>query len=300
RFVTQKKKACDIAAVLSNQLAGQAGMAAAIGEAPVGEPKVAFVFAGNGAQWAGMGVDALRTNPDFRRHFTAISALFEEQVGEKLTGLLVADDLAGRLADTRVAQPLLFSIQVALAQCLIGAGIRPAAVLGHSIGEVAAAHIAGALSLVDAVADVAVRSRCQHVTKGKGTMAAALCGEEAARDFISRHGLDDLAIAAINAANSVTISGPSDQIAALRTLGRRHKMAVQQLEIDYPFHHPLIDEAKGEFLQTLPKITPRATEYDFISTVTGEQLDGTALDDAYWWRNVREPVYFMQGVARAL
>lgn len=300
RFVTQKKKACDIAAVLSNQLAGQAGMAAAIGEAPVGEPKVAFVFAGNGAQWAGMGVDALRTNPDFRRHFTAISALFEEQVGEKLTGLLVADDLAGRLADTRVAQPLLFSIQVALAQCLIGAGIRPAAVLGHSIGEVAAAHIAGALSLVDAVAVVAVRSRCQHVTKGKGTMAAALCGEEAARDFISRHGLDDLAIAAINAANSVTISGPSDQIAALRTLGRRHKMAVQQLEIDYPFHHPLIDEAKGEFLQTLPKITPRATEYDFISTVTGEQLDGTALDDAYWWRNVREPVYFMQGVARAL
>ncbi|WLR93289.1 SDR family NAD(P)-dependent oxidoreductase [Shinella zoogloeoides] len=300
RFVTQVRKPRDIVAVIDDQLAGLAGMAAAVGEAPVGEPRVAFVFAGNGAQWAGMGVDALRTNPDFRRHFSAISALFEDQIGEKLTALLVADDLAERLADTRVAQPLLFSIQVALAQCLIGAGIRPAAVLGHSIGEVAAAHIAGALSLVDAVAVVAVRSRCQHITKGKGTMAAALCGEEAARDFIRRNGLDGLTVAAVNAGNSVTISGPKDEIAALRTIGRRQKLAVQLLEIDYPFHHPLVDEAKEEFLRTLPKIAPRATEYDFISTVTGERIDGIELDGAYWWRNVREPVYFMQGVAQAL
>ncbi|UDF30711.1 UNVERIFIED_ORG: SDR family NAD(P)-dependent oxidoreductase [Roseateles sp. XES5] len=300
RFVAQGKKPRDIIAAIDDQLAGRAVSVAAVGETPVGEPRVAFLFAGNGAQWAGMGVDALRANADFRRHFTAISALFEDQIGEKLTTLLTAEDLADRLSDTRVAQPLLFSIQVALAQCLIGAGIRPAAVLGHSIGEVAAAHIAGALSLVDAVAVVAVRSRCQHVTQGKGTMAAALCGEEAARDFIRRNNLDGLTVAAVNAGNSVTISGPKEEIASLRSLGRRQKLAVQLLDIDYPFHHPLVDEAKDEFLKTLPKIAPRATEYDFISTVTGERLDGTALDGAYWWRNVREPVYFMQGMARAL
>ncbi|WP_411033328.1 SDR family NAD(P)-dependent oxidoreductase [Shinella sp. BYT-45] len=300
RFVAQGRKPRDVVAGIDDHLAGRGGPVAAVGEAPVGEPRVAFLFSGNGAQWAGMGVDALRENPVFRRHFNAISALFEDQIGEKLTDLLVADDLAERLADTRVAQPLLFSIQVALAQCLIGAGIRPAVVLGHSIGEVAAAHIAGALSLVDAVAVVGVRSRCQHVTRGKGTMAAALCSEEAARDFIRRNGLDGLAIAAVNASNSVTISGPKEQITALRTLGRRQKLAVQPLDIDYPFHHPLVDEAKDEFLKTLPKIAPRATEYDFISTVTGEPVDGTALDGAYWWRNVREPVCFMQGVARAL
>jgi len=300
RFVARRGPAGTVLSAIDDQLAGRTGMAAAIGEAPVGEPQIAFLFSGNGAQWAGMGLDALRANADFRRHFTAISALFEEHLGEKLTALLAAGDLAARLADTRVAQPLLFSIQVALAQCLISAGIRPAALLGHSIGEVAAAHIAGALSLVDAVSVVAVRSRCQHVTQGKGTMAAALCGEEAARDFIRRNGLDALTIAAVNAGNSVTVSGPKDEIAALRALGRRQKLAVQPLDIDYPFHHPLIDEAREEFLRTLPKIVPHATEYDFISTVTGGDMDGTALDGAYWWRNVREPVYFMQGVAHAL
>ena len=147
---------------------------------------------------------------------------------------------------------------------------------------------------------VAVRSRCQHITQGRGTMAAALCSEEAANDFLQRNGLDDLTVAAVNASNSVTISGPKAQIAALRSLGRRQKLAVQLLDIDYPFHHPLIDEAKAEFLKTLPRITPRANEYNFISTVTGEPIDGTALDAAYWWRNVREPVHFGRGVARAL
>lgn len=301
RFVARRRKVRDVISAIDQQLVGHGTASAATGEAPAGEPKIAFLFSGNGAQWAGMGIDAIRENQAFRRHFNAISALFEEHLGERLTTLLTAEDLAGRLADTRVAQPLLFSIQVALAQCLLGAGIRPAAVLGHSIGEVAAAHIAGALSLVDAVAVVAVRSRCQHVTQGRGTMAAALCSEEAAQDFLQRNGLDDLTVAAVNASNSVTISGPKEQIAALRSLGRRQKLAVQPLpDIDYPFHHPLIDEAKAEFLKTLPRITPRASEYDFISTVTGEPVDGAALGAAYWWRNVREPVHFRQGVAKAL
>jgi acyl transferase domain-containing protein/NADPH:quinone reductase-like Zn-dependent oxidoreductase/acyl carrier protein/short-subunit dehydrogenase len=300
RFVARRRKVRNVISAIDQQLAGYSTASSATGEAPVGEPKVAFLFSGNGAQWAGMGVDAIRENQAFRRHFNAVSALFEEHLGERLTSLLTAEDLAIRLADTRVAQPLLFSIQVALAQCLLGAGIRPAAVLGHSIGEVAAAHIAGALSLVDAVAVVAVRSRCQHVTHGRGTMAAALCSKEAAQDFLQRNGLGDLAVAAVNASNSVTISGPKEQVLALHALGRRQKLAVQLLDIAYPFHHPLIDEAKTEFLKTLPRITPRACEYDFISTVTGEAIDGTALGAAYWWRNVREPVHFGQGVARAL
>lgn len=300
RFVARRKDVREVVSAIDHRLAGQAAAGSAIGEAPVGEARIAFLFSGNGAQWAGMGIDAIRENQAFRRHFNAISALFEEHVGERLSALLTADDLAERLADTRVAQPLLFSLQVALAQCLISAGIRPAAILGHSIGEVAAAHIAGALSLVDAVAVVAIRSRCQHVTQGRGTMAAALCGEDAANDFLRRNGLDALTVAAVNASNSVTISGPKEQIAALRLLGRRQKLAVQPLDIDYPFHHPLIDEAKAEFLGTLPRIAPRAGEYEFISTVTGEAIDGTALDADYWWRNVREPVYFSQGVARAL
>ncbi|MFC3071887.1 type I polyketide synthase [Shinella pollutisoli] len=300
RFVCEGRSARDVAAVIDQHFAQRNQSRGLVGEAPAADPKVAFVFAGNGAQWAGMGVEAFRSNDSFRRHLTAISALFEAHLDERLSTLLTDPALEERLSDTRVAQPLLFSIQVALAQCLIGAGIKPAAVLGHSIGEVAAAHIAGALSLVDAVAVVAVRSRCQHVTQGRGTMAAALCSEETALEFLRRNGFDDLTVGAVNASNSITISGPGDKIAAMRTLARRQKIAVQPLDIDYPFHHPLIDEAKEEFLKTLPALSPREAEYDFISTVTGDVIDGVKLDAAYWWRNVREPVHFMQGMARAM
>ncbi|MCP8895594.1 SDR family NAD(P)-dependent oxidoreductase [Shinella daejeonensis] len=300
RFVCDGRSSRGVTTAIDRFLAIGNRSQGASGEAPAGDPKVAFVFAGNGAQWAGMGVEAFRGNASFRRHFTAVSALFEAHIGERLSDLLVDPALAGRLTDTRVAQPLLFSIQVALAQCLIGAGIRPAAVLGHSIGEVAAAHIAGALSLVDAVAVVAVRSRCQHATQGKGTMAAALCSAEAAHAFLEKNGFDDLTVGAVNASNSVTISGPRASIEAVRSLARRQKIAVQLLDIDYPFHHPLVDEAKDEFLSTLPTLSPREAEYDFISTVTGDALVGTALDASYWWRNVREPVHFMQGMAKAL
>lgn len=300
RFVCEGRSGRDVAAVIDQHFAARNQSRGLVGEAPAGDPKVAFVFAGNGAQWAGMGLEAFRGNDSFRRHFTAVSALFEAHLDERLSNLLADPALEERLSDTRVAQPLLFSIQVALAQCLIGAGIKPAAVLGHSIGEVAAAHIAGALSLVDAVAVVAVRSRCQHVTQGRGTMAAALCSEETALDFLRRNDFDELTVGAVNASNSVTISGPGESIAAMRSIARRQKIAVQPLDIDYPFHHPLIDEAREEFLKTLPALSPRKTEYDFISTVTGDVIDGTKLDAAYWWRNVREPVHFMQGMAKAM
>lgn len=105
RFVASNKDVRDVISAIDGQLAGRAGATAAIGEAPVGEPRVAFLFSGNGAQWAGMGIAALRANPEFRRHFAAISALFEDHFGEKLTDLLAAEDLTERLGDTRVAQP---------------------------------------------------------------------------------------------------------------------------------------------------------------------------------------------------
>ncbi|MDX3928628.1 MAG: type I polyketide synthase [Shinella sp.] len=300
RFVARADRGAEVRNAIKDYLATKASGVAEIGETPVGEAQTAFVFSGNGAQWAGMGIEAFQRNPQFRQYFTAASALFESHLGEKLTELLVSDNLAERLSDTRVAQPLLFAVQVALAHCLLSAGIRPSVVIGHSIGEVAAAYVSGALSLVDAVAVVAVRSRCQHVTQGRGTMAAALCSEEVALDFMKRNGLDELAVAAVNARNSITISGPSEAIASLRALGRRQKIAVQPLDIDYPFHHPLIDDVKDEFLQELPIITPRDGEYEFLSTVTGDVVRGDLLTGEYWWRNVREPVHFMQAVEGAL
>lgn len=270
------------------------------GEVLAGRARIAFAFAGNGAQWAGMGISAYRRSKAFRRHFEAASALFETHLGEKLVDLLVSDTLADRLPDTRIAQPLLFSIQVATANALVAAGIRPACVFGHSIGEVAAAHIAGAMSLVDAVAIVAARSRCQHVTQGRGTMAAALCSEEAGKAFLADNGITDVVVAAVNARNSITFSGPRKSIEDLKALGRRRKIAVQMLDIEYPFHHPLIDDVQEEFIATLPDISLHDGEWKFVSTVTGDSLSGKKLNADYWWRNAREPVAFRSAVAKAL
>jgi acyl transferase domain-containing protein len=300
RLVVPARDGRQAHSALSAFLAGEAGHGVELGEAPGTDAKIAFVFAGNGAQWAGMGIDAYRENKTFRRHFDAASALFEAQIDEKLVDLLADEQLSERLSDTRIAQPLLFSIQVAIANCLLAAGVKPTHVFGHSIGEVAAAHIAGAMSLMDAVSVVAARSRSQHATRGRGTMAAALCGEEAAKAFLVVNNITDVVVAAVNARNSITFSGSAESLAKVRSLGRRAKIAVQPLDIEYPFHHPLIDDVKEEFLASLPKISLRAGEYGFLSTVTGGLLSGFQLDGDYWWRNAREPVSFRKAVVAAL
>ncbi|SEL45448.1 Acyl transferase domain-containing protein [Xaviernesmea oryzae] len=262
------------------------------GEAVGRDAKIAFVFSGNGAQWAGMGVDAFRENLHFRQCFTSVSALFKFHADLDLTELLNDPTLESRLSDTKIAQPLLFAIQAALSDSLIAMGIKPAAVFGHSVGEIAAAYAAGALSLVDAVTIVAKRSLHQDMLAGQGTMAAVMLGEEAAQAFANAHGMSQVCIAAINAHNSVTISGPTAEVTAFRDAARKAKIPAQVLDINYPFHHPIIDQAKKAFQGDLPDIAPRNSDITYISTVTGTPLDGAELDADYWWKNVREPVRF--------
>ncbi len=217
-----------------------------------------------------------------------------------LTDLLTDPGLDRKLADTKGGQPLLFAIQAALSDSLVAHGIKPTAVFGHSVGEIAAAYAAGALSLVDAVSIVAKRSLHQDLLAGQGTMAAVMLGEQAAKAFAAERGLDDVCVAAINAHNSVTISGPANEISAFRDAARKAKIPVQILDINYPFHHPIIDRAKEAFLADIPDIAPRRTELAYLSTVTGAALDGTALDPDYWWKNVREPVRFQAAAEAAL
>ncbi|MUZ84731.1 SDR family NAD(P)-dependent oxidoreductase [Agrobacterium vitis] len=269
-----------------------------IGEASSRNGKLAFVFSGNGAQWAGMGLDAYRANARFRESYERIAALFTAHSALDLVAALTDPDLEVRLKDTRLAQPMLFAIQASLSDALQTAGLVPDAVYGHSVGEVAAAYVSGALSLKDAVCVIAKRSQHQAVLAGEGTMAALKLGEADARAMLAELGFDDLTIAAINAPNSVTVSGREDAIRALREHARKQRVPAQVLDIDYPFHHPLIDKAKAAFSADPPLITPRQTTLPFISTVTGEQLEGIALTSDYWWKNVRQPVQF-QGATEA-
>ncbi|NUS67037.1 MAG: SDR family NAD(P)-dependent oxidoreductase [Ensifer adhaerens] len=300
RFAARSDQPEDIVRAIASHLEKPGSDIGEVGEAVVRDAKVAFVFSGNGSQWAGMGVEAFRENLHFRQCFTSVSALFKFHSDIALTDLLTDPDLDKKLADTKIAQPLLFAVQAALSDSLVAMGIKPVAVFGHSVGEIAAAYAAGALSLVDAVSIVAKRSLHQDLLAGHGTMAAVMLGEEAARAFAEARGLDELCVAAVNAHNSVTISGPADQISAFRDAARKSKIPVQILDINYPFHHPIIDRAKDAFLSDIPDIAPRRTELAYLSTVTGAALEGTQLDPEYWWKNVREPVRFQAAAEAAI
>ncbi|OCJ12015.1 beta-ketoacyl synthase [Rhizobium sp. AC27/96] len=299
RFAARAKDSAAVLAAIDAHLAGKNSVGEA-GEAPAQATKIAFVFSGNGSQWAGMGVGAYQENRHFRQCFQSFSALFEYYLGEKLTDLLVAPDLSARLADTKIAQPLLFAVQASLSDCLWAMGVRPDAVFGHSVGEIAAAYAAKALTAAEAVAIVAKRSLHQDLLAGEGKMAAVVLNEDAAIAFARSNGLDSICIAAINAPNSVTISGPVGEIEAFRDAARKAHIVAHILDINYPFHHPIIDRAKDAFLADLPDVAPDDGAGTFISTVTGELRDGRLLDAQYWWRNVRDPVLFKAGCQAAM
>lgn len=300
RFVARSENPDDIVRAIAAHLEKPASDIGEVGEAGAKDAKVAFVFSGNGSQWAGMGADAFRENLHFRQCYTSVAALFRFHSELDLIELLNDPELDRKLADTKIAQPLLFAVQAALSDSLVAMGVKPAAVFGHSVGEIAAAYAAGALSLVDAVAIVAKRSLHQDLLAGQGTMAAVMIGEDAARDFARARGLDSVCIAAVNAHNSVTISGPAPEVSAFRDAARKAKIPAQILDINYPFHHPIIDQAKKAFLADIPTLSPRSTEIAFLSTVTGDRLDGASLDSDYWWKNVREPVRFQAATEAAI
>ncbi|WP_421616706.1 SDR family NAD(P)-dependent oxidoreductase [Agrobacterium tumefaciens] len=300
RFAAFGDSASDIASVLSGYLRNGEGDRAHVGQTPGKSVKTVFVYAGNGSQWAGMGLDAYKGNPDFRAKFDAFGDLFLKQAGLDLSALLEAGDLERSLRDTRVAQPILFAIQAALTDCLVEKGVKPDFVLGHSVGEVAAAYSAGILSAKDAVTIVAVRSRHQHSLAGQGAMAAAVMSEAFALGFAKEHGLDNIVVAGINSHNSVTISGPIEEIKQFKALSQVSRHVVHVLDIDYPFHHPIIDSEKMAFLRDMPPLAPKSGHTPFISTVTGSLIDGAQLDSEYWWKNVREPIAFEAAVSLAV
>ena len=299
RFAVEAKDTDGVLRAIEAHLSGETSQGER-GEAPSQAAKIAFVFSGNGAQWAGMGVEAYQENQHFRQCFQSFSALFEYHLGEKLTDLLVSPDLALRLGDTKIAQPLLFAVQAALSDCLVALGVKPEAVFGHSVGEIAAAYAAKALTAAEAVAIVAKRSRYQDLFAGQGKMAAVVLNDEAALAFARSHGLENICVAAVNAPNSVTISGPTEEIQAFRDAARKAQIVAHVLDINYPFHHPIIDSAKEAFLADLPQIEPETGVYTYVSTVTGTIQDGRGLDAEYWWHNVREPVLFKAAVEAAL
>ncbi|ODN69738.1 type I polyketide synthase [Methylobrevis pamukkalensis] len=259
---------------------------------------VAFLYAGNGSQWAGMGRAAYQTDTNFRLAFEAVNRRFMRVAGWSLITTLFSEDLEADIERTEVAQPLLFAVQVALTEALQKRGLRPDAVAGHSVGEVAAAWAAGALTLEQAVFLIHVRSTQQEVTRHLGGMAALLVSADQAREALAEPEFAGLELAGDNSPRSVTLSGRYDVIDAFAKYARKKRWALRKLKLDYPFHCALIEPIHHEIIRALSGLMPVAGEKTFVSTVTGDVIDTTELDADYWWRNVRQPVLFNTAVER--
>jgi len=261
----------------------------------------AFIYSGNGAVWEGMGQRLMAGDPAFRSAVLEVDEIFRRWADFSLQDQLTGRSGPGRYEYAEIVQPALFALQVGITQTLRQRGITPTVIAGHSVGEVAAAWASGALSLEQAVLVVYHRSRLQGTTKGKGQMTAVALGEAAAQKLLEQTGLSGVvSIAAVNASNSVTVAGPSPALVELEQLLVRRNITHRRLALDYPFHSPAMDVIEKDLIEALADLTPSDTHIPFHSGVTGERLEGAALDAGYWWRNIREPVQFEKAVKSLL
>jgi acyl transferase domain-containing protein/NADPH:quinone reductase-like Zn-dependent oxidoreductase/acyl carrier protein len=256
---------------------------------PVG---AAFVYSGNGSQWAGMGA-LLLADATFRATVREIDALFARYANYSLEAELAGRNGADRYEFTEFAQPALFALQVGITAMLRQRGLNPVAVAGHSVGEVAAAWASGALSLAAAVSVIHHRSALQSTTKGAGRMTAVNVGTKRIQELLAELNLTKrLSVAGINSNTGVTIAGAAQDLDQLERALSAREVRFKRLELDYAFHSPAMDDLYPEIRRALAHLEPDDTRIPFHSTVTGARAAGKSLDAEYWWHNVREPVLF--------
>jgi acyl transferase domain-containing protein/thioesterase domain-containing protein/acyl carrier protein len=258
-----------------------------------------FVFPGQGAQWQGMGLELLDSSPVFRSHMQAcgdaLAVHLDWSVDEVLRGVAGAPGLDR----VDVVQPVLFAVMVALAGVWRACGVQPAAVIGHSQGEIAAAHVAGALSLRDASRLVALRSRALVGLMGRGAMASVALGEEEVAGWLERWP-GRVSVAAVNGPRSMVVSGEREALDGLLAELREGGVRAREIPVGYASHSAQVQEIRAELLEGCADIEPMPGTVPFFSTLTGGMLDTAELDGDYWYRNLREPVRFEQATRRLL
>ncbi|WP_261864158.1 type I polyketide synthase, partial [Mycobacterium marinum] len=265
--------------------------------------KTVFVFPGQGSQYAGMGAQLYRQHPVFTTAIDACDAELRPYTGWSVRDVICLDPDAPSLELVEVIQPVLFAVMIALAETLRGYGIVPDAVIGHSQGEIAAAYIAGALSLAEAAKVVALRSAALAQLAGTGTMASVLLSPEDLRPLLQPWNTQ-ISIAAINGPAHTIISG--DTAAVDQFIGTCEDGGVQirPIAVDYASHSAHVERLREHLLHELADLNPQPARIPLYSTVASElsehPLDTTAMDADYWYRNLREPVEFYSCVAQLL
>ncbi|MEU1287494.1 type I polyketide synthase [Kitasatospora sp. NPDC005856] len=264
-----------------------------------GGGRTVFVFPGQGTQWAGMAADLLETSEVFRDSVRACDAALARYADWSVEDVLRGAEDAPPIERMDVVQPVLFTMMVSLAALWRSHGITPAAVVGHSQGEIAAAHVAGALTLSDAMRIVALRSRLLLALAGQGAMASVSLPEaEVAARIEAWPG--ELHIAAVNGPRSIVVAGDPENVDGFVETLAADGVRVRKVRVNGAGHSPQVEPLREAVLEQLAGIEPRPAGTAFYSTVTGGALDTTELGTAYWYRNMREPVRFAPAVRSLL
>ncbi len=262
-------------------------------EAPGGSGTV-FLYSGQGSQWAGMGRQLLADEPAFAAAVRELEPDFVAQVGFSLQDVLIAGE---PVVGIERIQPVLVGMQLALTALWRSYGVEPDAVIGHSMGEVTAAVVAGALSPADGLKVIATRSKLMSRLSGQGAMALLELDAEAVEKLIADHA--DITVAVYAAPQQTVIAGPPEQVDAVVAVVDAQGRLARRIEVDVASHHPTVDPILPELRTALAGLTPMTPKIPLISTVGQTNGAAPAFDADYWVVNLRNPVRFSQAVAAA-
>ncbi|MEU1551067.1 SDR family NAD(P)-dependent oxidoreductase [Nocardia sp. NPDC005745] len=251
--------------------------------------KTVLVFPGQGAQWLGMGRQLLASAPVFAEKMAECDAAFAALVDWSLLDVLAGEDSAW-LTQIDVVQPVLFAVMVSLAELWRSFGVEPDAVIGHSQGEIAAAYVAGALSLEDAARIVILRSAALTELEGLGGMMSIGLPLRQVEQLLE--GYDGLSVAAANGPRTTVVSGETKQLDALQAVCDARDIRARRVSVDYASHSAQVEQVREPLETALAGVRARSSQVAFYSTVTGTVLDTSELDAPYWYANLREPVRF--------
>lgn len=254
-------------------------------------PPVVFVFPGQGSQWIGMGKQLMEHEEVFKTAMLACSDAFKKFIDWDLIEELNKPEATSRLNEIDIVQPALVAIEIALAKLWQSKGIHPEFVVGHSMGEAAAAYIAGILSMDEAAQVICLRSKLMKSQSGKGEMGVTDLTEQEARQYISGRE-DKLSIAVMNSPTSTVIAGEPEALNAVFTQLEAAGRFCRKVKVDVASHSPQMDPIKEELRQALQNLQPKDGEISFFSTALNKVIKGSELNADYWVNNLRNPVQF--------
>ena len=302
RLVVAATDSTDMRTKLERFSAGHTGRLVARGRVRESEaPRLAFLFTGQGSQYPGMGSELYQTQPIFRQTIDACAHILDPLLGRSLTALLF-DSNAAELDETAWTQPALFALEYALAQMWLSWGIKPDAVIGHSVGEYVAACLAGVFSLEDGLNLIAERGRLMQALPRNGAMVAVFASQadidrvDQSSDRLLQAD-QSVSFAALNGSAETVISGDQSAVEALVARLTEAGIRTQQLSVSHAFHSALMEPMLADYERSVRRVHLSAPRIRLISNVTGTEVSEAVADPTYWCRHIRQPVRFAAGIA---